>query len=101
VNVKAGIYEEFVSLSTKFWPFHEIPHILPIHMKTTTPKHESEPAFPCSAASFEASGLTKREWLAGLAMQAMLLKLEHTDSMETLYTASVGIADGLLAELAK
>lgn len=92
-------------MSTKFWPFHEIPHILSFHMKTTTPKHESEPAFPCATASFEASGLSKREWLAGLAMQGLVSSyapyLEHPLKWSDIPELSVTMADDLLKELSK
>lgn len=67
-----------------------------------TPSH-NEPAFPMSgdpAVDFD-RGLTKREVAAFMVIQAMLPKLEPSDSLPKLYTTAVGIADGLLDELSK
>lgn len=47
-------------------------------------------------------GLDKREWLAGLAMQAMVsLGVEGPGTLDLLATNSVKAADALLKELAK
>lgn len=47
------------------------------------------------------SGLSKREWLAGLAMQAMLRRLSHDVSIEVVAREAVQAADALLSALAK
>jgi len=71
-------------------------------MKTTTPKHESDPAFPYSTASFEASGLSKRELFAGMAMMGILSgDIDATSTEAEVAEISCDHADALLKELSK
>lgn len=62
----------------------------------------NEPAFPLYGPAGEATGLTKREYFAGLAMQGLQAH-PLTGENTTLWIAatSVEMADALLAELQK
>lgn len=60
----------------------------------------NESAFPSHGSMGEVvqTGLTKREYFAGLAMQGMVVK---TGDERTIAFAAVAYADALLAELEK
>ena len=58
------------------------------------------PAFPIPGPLF-ATGLTKRELFAAMAMQGILAGRERWISFEKLAHMAVTCADALLAELAK
>ena len=63
----------------------------------------NEPANPISDSNFYRLGLTKREHLAGLAMQSLI---QHgfwgtKDDINTNVTQAVKLADALLIELRK
>ena len=63
-----------------------------------------KPAFPCEITSvnpFQWSGLTKREYYAGLALQGVLAFSGLQDGFQTMAELSVKQADALLAELEK
>ena len=68
----------------------------------------NEPAFPGLDEAL-AMGLTKREWFAGLAMQGLLANQRMTEIFQKaipnweqpVATASLIMADALIAELAK
>lgn len=81
--------------------------------------NKNQPAFPVPCTSNEngiystidapggadLGGLTKREWMSGMAMQALISKT-HPDGMtvqefEAVIEDSVRIADALLAKLSK
>lgn len=48
-----------------------------------------------------ACGLTKREYFAGLALQALTVDAETTDTPQNFAKGAVILADALLAELEK
>lgn len=60
----------------------------------------SRRAFPVPADNY-AKGMTKREWFAGLAMQALLASRDpgSCSNLDRLTQQSRRIADGLLKEL--
>lgn len=71
---------------------------------------KDEPAFPverqfdcphCKAAGqYKTSGLTKREWFAGLAMKGILMNPDwSTHSIENVSTYATNQADSLIAKL--
>ena len=59
----------------------------------------NDPAFPVDYA-YEHPGLTKREWLAGLAMQGLLCN-SVTNPVLEVASHAIRHADELIAELAK
>lgn len=70
----------------------------------TTPKSGSDCAFPVIGEDVRYWGLTKREYLAGLAMQGLLANPSvHNSNLTPEGTAieSLQYTDALLAELAK
>ena len=59
-------------------------------------------AFPLHALGTTATGLTKRELFAAMAMQGLLASFEaHRMTVQSCAPLSVKAADALLAELAK
>lgn len=56
------------------------------------------PAMPVSGNAVHAHGLTKREYIAAMAMQGMLSR-EETGSWKDFARGAVYAADALLAEL--
>jgi hypothetical protein len=65
----------------------------------------SEPAFPMVCPTefqFAHSGLTKREWFAGMALVGTIMDraswgVSHTDKAEDFATSAFAIADAMLA----
>jgi hypothetical protein len=58
-------------------------------------------AFPLVVGMKPYNGLTKREYLAGLAMQGLMASPGNDFTFEQWATRAVMMADALLAELAK
>jgi hypothetical protein len=69
----------------------------------TTDKIGSEPAFPHyeTHANGYRPGLTKREWLAGLAMQGMCAGPKREYTKNQCAKEAVALADAMLLEGAK
>lgn len=63
-------------------------------------KNGNAPAFPCEPTTDTWDGLTKREYFAAMAMQAMISKY-GIDSISWNMQQAISCADALLAELAK
>jgi hypothetical protein len=61
----------------------------------------SEPAFPCDGPNAQAFGLTKREYIATVALQGILAHSHNDASFEGAARDAVEHADCLLLELAK
>ncbi len=61
----------------------------------------NQPAYAAGAESWGQSGLTKREYFAGLAMQAMITSSDFTGAPENVAEGALQFADALLAELNK
>lgn len=63
----------------------------------------NEPAFarPESEFTHGSTGLTKREWFAGMAMQGFAADPEISGGYQAIASTAVAWADALLAELAK
>jgi hypothetical protein len=66
-------------------------------------KNGKQGAFPKRADGAPQTGLTKREYFAGLAMQAMVSKENYDIDYDFIRTArkSIKLADALLKELEK
>lgn len=63
----------------------------------------NDPAFPVPVGTniLDYGGLTKREWLAGMAMQGILAHCEHDRVFSDIVLCSMTIADELLVALHK
>lgn len=64
---------------------------------------KNEPAFPMYSeiGNLHATGLTKREYFAGLAMQGLLCNASNYSQTDVLAVDALKFADALIAELEK
>ena len=68
--------------------------------------NSDQPAFPTDCSTDTSyteirGGLTKREWFAGLALQAIIASPDYQSDEKSLCKMACTYADALLAELAK